>query len=224
MEVREATASPKMVGVTAGDGDPALAAEAIGERWRGVMLRSYDRLAAKVISVTGSAPGATAGEHGTEWGTVIHAILEAAMRDSDADLHNLAFGSLQQEGLDPRRADEAVAVVRSVMASDIWKRAQASDRRLAEVPFQTLLPARSPQGGGVPTVVRGVIDLAFRELGGWVIVDYKTDACPKNHIPALVEHYRGQVETYADAWREMTGESVLEKGLYFTHAGLYSRV
>lgn len=146
------------------------------------------------------------------------------MRDPRAELRDLAYASLQHEGLDPVRADEAVAVVRSVTASEIWKRAQASDRRLAEVPFQTLMPAGSPEGGGVPTILRGVIDLAFHEAKGWVIVDYKTDARSKSHVPALVEHYRGQVELYAETWHEMTGESVAEKGLYFTHPGAYSRV
>jgi ATP-dependent exoDNAse (exonuclease V) beta subunit len=57
-----------------------------------------------------------------------------------------------------------------------------------------------------------------------VIVDYKTDARPKSHVPALVHHYRGQVGTYADAWQKMTGEGVAEKGLYFTHPCVYSRV
>jgi ATP-dependent exoDNAse (exonuclease V) beta subunit len=154
----------------------------------------------------------------------IHALLEAAMRDPGADLRDLAYASLQHEGLDPARADEAIAVVRSVTASQVWKRAQESDRRLMEVPFQTLMSVGSPEAGSVPTVLRGVIDLAFHEPKGWVIVDYKTDVRPVSHVPALVDHYRGQVETYAKAWREMTGESVAEKGLYFTYAGAYARV
>jgi len=146
------------------------------------------------------------------------------MRDSNADLQDLAYASLQHEGLDPARADEAIAVVRSVTASQVWKRAQASDRRLMEVPFQTLMLAGSPESCSMPTVLRGVIDLAFHEPKGWVIVDYKTDSRPMSHVPALVDHYRGQVETYAKAWREMTGESVVEKGLYFTHADVYAPV
>jgi ATP-dependent exoDNAse (exonuclease V) beta subunit len=109
-------------------------------------------------------------------------------------------------------------------ASDIWKRAQASDHRLMEVPFEMLIPIDPNDGKAVPTLLRGVIDLAFHEPKGWVIVDYKTDARPKSYVPALVDHYRGQVETYADAWRRMTGESVVEKGLYFTHVGIYSTV
>ena len=106
-------------------------------------------------------------------------------------------------------------------ASEIWKRAQASDRRLAEVPFQTLMAADQ---GDRADVLRGVIDLAFHEPKGWVIVDYKTDARPMSHVPALVDHYRGQVELYAKTWQEMTGESVAEKGLYFTHMDVYCRL
>ena len=146
------------------------------------------------------------------------------MRDPDADLHDLAYASLQHEGLDPVRTDEAIAVVRSVMGSEIWKRAQASDRRLMEVPFQTLMTVDPAETSSVPTVLRGVIDLAFHEPNGWVIVDYKTDARTVSHVPTLVDHYRGQVETYAKAWRDMTGENVSEKGLYFTHLGAYSRL
>ena len=194
----------------------------IAERWQETLAKSYALVAAKAISVSGSVPGATAGEHGTEWGTVIHSLLEAAMRDSGADLHDLAYASLLEEGLDPGRADEAIAVVRSVMDSEIWKRAQASSRRLMEVPFQTLMPSEPAEDNCLPTILRGVIDLAFQEPNGWVIVDYKTDARPQSQLPSLVEHYRGQVELYAKTWHEMTGEGVAEKGLYFTHAGVYS--
>jgi ATP-dependent exoDNAse (exonuclease V) beta subunit len=224
MAVPKVTAPPKTKGIVVGDGDPAEASVVIGERWRGTLVRSYDLVAAKAISVSGLAPGATTGEHGTEWGTVVHSLLEAAMRDPGADLRDLAYAGLQHEGLDPTRADEAIAVVRSVTASQVWKRAQAGDRRLMEVPFQTLMLAGSPESSSMRTVLRGVIDLAFHEPKGWVIVDYKTDARPMGHVPALVDHYRGQVETYAKAWREMTGESVVEKGLYFTHADVYASV
>ena len=210
--------------VIIGDGEPAEATKAVGDRWKKTVERSYILAAAKAISVSGSVKGPTTGEHGTEWGTVIHAILEAAMRDSHANFHDLAYASLQHEGLDPALADEVIAVVQSVMNSEIWKRAQASDHRLIEVPFQLLMPTDSADVNALPTLLRGVIDLAFHEPKGWVIVDYKTDARPMSHVPSLVEHYRGQVETYADAWRSMTGESVAEKGLYFTHVGAYSTV
>ena len=222
--VPKVAALPKKPGIAVADEQPGQATAVISERWQKTLAPSYALAAAKAISVSGPPPTATAGEHGTEWGTVIHFLLEAAMRDSSADLHHLAYASLQQEGLDPVFVDQAIAVVRSVMDSEIWKRAQASNHRLAEVPFLTLMPVDAADSSGVPRILRGVIDLAFHEPNGWVIVDYKTDARSQSHVPALVDHYRGQVELYAKAWREMTGEIVAERGLYFTHAGAYARL
>ena len=71
-------------------------------------------------------------------------------------------------------------------------------------------------------VVRGVIDLVFRQDGGgWVIVDYKTDDHSAEAIDGLVEKYAGQVRMYADAWTELAGEPVSETGLFFVRTGQY---
>jgi ATP-dependent exoDNAse (exonuclease V) beta subunit len=112
-----------------------------------------------------------------------------------------------------------VATVISVMRSEVWQRAQASPRRLVEVPFQTLLPADG--AGAKPTILRGVIDLVFLEAGAWVIIDYKTDDRPGEPIAELAAHYLPQLRAYADAWELTTGEHVRELGLYFTTSGRY---
>ena len=125
--------------------------------------------------------------------------------------------------MDPSLSEHALATVQAVMKSDIWWRAQASPHRLVEVPFQMSLPPDPAIPESVPTIVRGVVDLVFREGNGWVIVDYKTDARPESELPQLIERYRGQVETYANFWKTATGQPVAEIGLYFTCAGLYVR-
>lgn len=217
-EFVETTAEPER---TITDDEPVAAAERISESLDNAQEPSYAAAAAKAISVTSSRPMPTAGEHGTEWGTVIHLLLEAAARHAKPDLLGLARASLEQQNLDPALAEKAVETVQAVMNSDIWKRAQASPCRLVEVPFQTLLLTAPEDPDAVPTILRGVIDLVFREDAGWVVVDYKTDARSQNEVSLLVEHYRGQVQTYADVWQEATGESVVEKGLYFTHPEVY---
>ncbi len=204
--------------------EPAAAAERISASWSKTQKPSYAAAAAKAISVTASRPMPSAGEHGTEWGTVVHLLLEAAAQQPETDLLGLARASLEQQGLDPALAEKAVETVRAVMGSDIWIRAQASPCRLVEVPFQTLMPTDPNDANSVPTILRGVIDLVFREDQGWVVVDYKTDTRPKEDLGGLVEHYRGQVETYAQTWQETTGEPVAEKGLYLTHPGLYVEI
>jgi ATP-dependent helicase/nuclease subunit A len=71
----------------------------------------------------------------------------------------------------------------------------------------------------VPAFLEGVIDLAFREAGGWVIADYKTDVGTDPEFPERERAYRRQVELYADAWGRLTGERVKERVLYFTSQG-----
>jgi ATP-dependent helicase/nuclease subunit A len=189
-----------------------------------VLQPTFALAAAKAISVTPTKLPPSSGEHGTEWGSVVHSLLEIAMRHPAADLRRLAEALLLEQSLDPALADQAVETVRAVSASEIWRRAQSSSIRLAEVPFQILQEVEPGVASALPTILRGVIDLVFREREGWVVVDYKTDARPPHEMAALVEHYRGQVQTYARIWERVTGERVIEAGLYFTHRGEYIRL
>jgi ATP-dependent helicase/nuclease subunit A len=77
----------------------------------------------------------------------------------------------------------------------------------------------STSGVDVPLVLEGVVDLAFRERGGWVIADYKTDVGSDAGFAARAEDYRRQVELYARAWTSLTGEPVKERVLFYTAQG-----
>lgn len=158
-----------------------------------------------------TTPSRREGEHGVEWGTVIHQLLELALISPGADLQGVAQTALSEQGLDPGLAAEAEALVRSVTRSDLWKRALNSLERYVEVPFQMLAAADGP----VPTLLRGQIDLVFREEDGWVVVDYKTDQAVAGEPAASADYYAGQVRLYAQAWERCTGEQVKEAALYF---------
>jgi ATP-dependent helicase/nuclease subunit A len=215
----------KEIVVTAAD--VASAIGNVANRWDQSAMPSYATAAAKELSLAPSRVHfhATTGEHGTEWGTVIHLLLETAVIRPDADLHQLARLALVEEGLDASEADHAVEMVKKVIRSNILRRARSASQHLVEVPFQKLVPAGAARAAsGLPTVVRGVIDLAFREATGWVIVDYKTDRIATGQLPAAIDRYRAQVGTYADAWGEMLGHPVHECGLYFTHVDSYVRL
>ena len=89
------------------------------------------------------------------------------------------------------------------------------------MPIQTL----AREHDEVPeTIVRGVIDLVFREDAGWVIVDYKTDDTQLRSVHDLIEHYTPQVRAYAAAWQQLTDEPVAEAGLLFVYGDSYVRV
>ncbi|MBI5248830.1 MAG: UvrD-helicase domain-containing protein [Desulfomonile tiedjei] len=192
------------------------ALESIPNLWGTITAPTYDVASAKMISSTGALARSSGGEHGTEWGSAIHRVLQATLVNPTADLSGLAVSALAEQGLEMDLAHDAVDTVRSVMASEIWKRALEARRKYVEIPFQRLIETDSAD-----IILRGVIDLVFLEEAGWVIVDYKTDRF-SGPLDELVEKYKPQVLTYTRAWAEMTGEPVIESGLYFTFTGRYS--
>lgn len=62
------------------------------------------------------------------------------------------------------------------------------------------------------TLLQGVIDCAFLEDGGWILVDYKTDRIVDED--AFCQRYAWQVEWYARALERITGLPVREAWLY----------
>ena len=159
-------------------------------------------------------------EKGVLWGAVVHELLELGTRIDGVDLLPAASALLEENGLDARFAPDAFALVQAVMRSTLWKRAAESQVRLAEVPFCVLL-----EESAKPTLLRGKIDLAFREKDGWVIVDYKTDRPTEALSSAeLAEKYAPQVHLYARAWEKCTGEEVAETGIFLVTTGEYARV
>ena len=156
---------------------------------------------------------------GTEWGIIVHSALEVAARGADAHKLEIACRGLlldHERPLDlrgePAELPELLDVVRGMINSEIWKRAMRSGSALVEVPF-----AAVDSNPDMPGVVDGVIDLAFREKDGWVIVDYKTDVITDpDEWRQRTEVYRRQVHLYADYWEQLTGEPVFERVLVFT--------
>jgi len=188
----------------------------IAAAWSKVLEPGYRIVQARQAALESGAGLAAEGEHGTEWGRAIHHLLRAKMQNPSADLRNMARWILSEEELARELETQALELVDSVTGSEIWRRAASSEKCLVEVPFQVL---NETEGG--PEIMRGVIDLAFRESGAWVIVDYKTDESAKTSLERLVSHYAPQVELYAEAWSKAVGEQVKEKGLYFTAVNQY---
>jgi ATP-dependent helicase/nuclease subunit A len=223
--------APATASVTVSAADVAAAEAGIAARWRRATAATFAVRGAKELAVSAAElqRRPTAGEHGTEWGTVIHFLLEAALREPGRDLAAPARAALEAQGLPGARVAEALALVAAVRSSAIWQRASAAERLLVEVPFaiclqpgDPLLPASGGAAGGVPLLVRGVVDLVFREAGGWVIVDWKTDAArTPDALAERARHYAPQVRLYADIWTRITGEQVVERGLFFTAANHY---
>lgn len=215
---------PATAGIRSSQAQQEDAVAAVAARWDRSAAATYNLHAAKKLAITLAQVHFhhPSNDLGMQWGTLVHMLLEAAMRTGGADLRPLALQVAAEEGLPPKLADEALEAVRSVMSSELWRRARASSHCLVEVPFTTLLPQQIQHADqALPALAGGVIDLVFEESAGWVIVDYKTDRVTEQDLPNELAHYGPQVQLYADVWVRATGKPVVERGLYFTALGRY---
>lgn len=112
----------------------------------------------------------------------------------------------------PETIQRRSATSRERRQLDLFGGARESGEPTEEVPEAPVEPA-------TPSVLEGVIDLAFREGDGWVIADYKTDVGTDPDFGRRLISYRRQVDLYADAWSRLTGEPVKERILFFTSQG-----
>ena len=162
------------------------------------------------------------GPRGYEWGSVVHATLAAAARGMTGDeLAALGRDLLRehQRPLDdhgqPRELRELLDLTEQVRRSEVWRRSEAADFRHAEVPIATVLSRDPASETPAETVLEGVIDLVFRERGGWVVVDYKTDPGDDPEFPSRARRYLAQVRRYGEAWAEIVGEPVTETLVFY---------
>ena len=196
------------------DGDPSV----YTGKWTALKAKTWDKeFPSRLAARTSGVQGTPSGEHGTEWGTVIHKLLEAAGDKATAGdpgtLKNLAVSFLLDAELSAEHADEAVRTVQSVTASDIWAKAGSAKQVLREVPY-TRLKKVKPRG---PVLESGVMDLVFEEDDGWVIVDYKTGGKD-------LEKYRLQLEAYREAWEAFGQGNVKEVGVLWVDSNSYEEL
>jgi ATP-dependent helicase/nuclease subunit A len=126
--------------------------------------------------------GTRRGDAGVAWGTLVHGLLEHAMRHATAtrgDLERLARWLTMEQPELRAVIPEALDLVEAVKQAPFWDEARAGGEVHAEVPFAVRVEAGTSVPG-VPavetqTVLRGVIDLVYRAADGWRILDYKTD-------------------------------------------------
>ncbi len=142
---------------------------------------------------------------GLAWGTLVHGLLEHAMRHRHAtpdDLRRLAqWLTVEEPRLRPM-IDQAVDVALAVVSSGELASARASAECHEEVPF-----AVRDASGIVPRVVTGAIDLVHRRTATeWQLIDYKTDV--GLDAAAAAAKYAAQVKSYTDAWRRLASADV----------------
>jgi ATP-dependent exoDNAse (exonuclease V) beta subunit len=132
---------------------------------------------------------------GRAWGTLIHGLLEHAMRhpqSTAADLRRLAMWLTVEEPQLRGVIDEAIQTVQRVARAEFWAEAQAGEH-YEEAPFAV---------AELGALTSGVIDLLFESAGRWQVRDYKTD------IALDLTSYSRQLGTYCAALRRIGVETI----------------
>jgi ATP-dependent helicase/nuclease subunit A len=196
--------------------EPSWAVTSVTGERAGLAPKEQAKGATGDSTATGDATGQRA-DAGVAWGSFIHGLLEHAMRHEDAaraDLERLArWLTVEAPELRPF-IGEALDLVEAAAKAPFWQDARAGAEVHVEVPFAVRVAATGPvaTAASVPTVLRGVIDLAYRTGDGWRILDYKTDREGGNE-QVMLARYEPQLGQYRSAWERAAGTPVALSGL-----------
>jgi ATP-dependent exoDNAse (exonuclease V) beta subunit len=135
---------------------------------------------------------------GPRFGSLVHALLadvplaehDTALLTSLAAAHGRILGATREE------VDAACLVAKQILGHPVLedaRRAAARGQCYRETPVTLRLDSGQ--------MVEGYVDLAFRDDGGYVVVDFKTD----QELEGATDRYERQVSLYADAIARATG-------------------
>jgi ATP-dependent exoDNAse (exonuclease V) beta subunit len=140
------------------------------------------------------------GRYGTAVGRAVHGVLQAVDLATGDGIAALAGAQAAAEGV-PGRQALVEALARSALGS-------AAVMAAAAVPNWRELYVAAPVGD---VLIEGYIDLLYRDRGGLVVVDHKTDhLASEADTDAKVARYRLQGAAYARALELVLGEPVAE--------------
>ena len=147
---------------------------------------------------------------GRDFGSLVHRILEWVPLDEPERARGMAEALAPAFGLDAGAAERAAAAAERALALPVMQRARRAARLWRE------LPLWFPEGA---ELLEGVIDLAFEEDGGLVIVDYKTDGIAAEQALAQAAHHAAQLQLYGRGLAQAMGLPVRERLVLFTALG-----
>ncbi len=161
---------------------------------------------------------------GANYGTIWHQAMAGldftkmkSQEDIESGLESMVqSGRMRREDLGVIRVSKLQQFFDSNLGKEMCQ-AAAEGRLYREQPFVIGVPAKDvlPDTEDESTVlVQGIIDGFYETDAGIVLMDYKTDRVEPGKEEVLVERYGKQMELYAKALENITGQSVLRRVLY----------
>ena len=148
-------------------------------------------------------------------GTVVHRYMEKLVESRDLIVTEEAIEEILREFSTPVNAEyeekmrEILTKVADMIHTGGYKQADGADSDIlgilmsanevyCEAPFGYMVTE-----DGKDLVTNGIMDVVYRDGAGWHIVDYKTNL----EDEGLDKKYKGQLDAYVHAFREITGQT-----------------
>ncbi len=160
-----------------------------------------------------------------EKGLALHSFLQFAELqglEDEAAVRAEAVRLVEQRFITPAQSEALDAKqVLAFTQSELFRRMSDPGRLKRELRYTLLVPARELYARELPpeetVLLQGVIDCAYEEEDGYILVDYKTDRTTDGD--GLVRKYEPQLTLYARALLEMTGKPVKERYIFSFYLG-----
>ena len=163
---------------------------------------------------------------GAALGTAVHLALYHLRRPDFTDEHALTerLDALVNQGIltPAQRAAIGCEPLLQFGQSDVAQRMLCAHRVLREQPFTVQIPARWTEPAADPhamVLLQGIIDCAFYEQDGWVLLDYKTNRMPAGGLQELADLYQIQIDVYRYALEQITKAPVHQAWLCLVNLG-----
>jgi ATP-dependent helicase/nuclease subunit A len=155
--------------------------------------------------------------YGAAFGTAVHQLFEYAITrrgaiESPDQVGDVVDAVLTQLEVLNRR-EEVEHMLNSFLESTLWDTLQNADRVHTEYPIAHVANRDHP------ILTDGTIDLLYRTNDGWHLIDFKTARASGLDRAAALDHYRPQLEAYAEAWERATGNRLVDTALWFAESG-----
>ena len=167
---------------------------------------------------------------GKTYGSAIHAVMQYICYENcvnaetvDAEINRLVeqrFITAEAAAMADRRR------IAAFFDTGIGRKLRSGTNYVREFKFSILDDANRYGEGleGEQVLLQGVVDCAMIEEDGITVLDFKTDYVTEETLPDLVDRYRIQVQTYADALARIYRKNVKAAYLYFFRLNRFEKV
>lgn len=166
-------------------------------------------------------PGSAGAKDGKSHGTATHTVLQYLSFDRCNDIEEIQeeLDRLVREQRITREQADMVdcGKIAALFATPIGRKLQQSQNVLREYKFSVLEDAAKfyPDAKGEQILFQGVVDCAIMDDDGITVLDFKTDYVTEETLEMVMQKYRSQVVSYADALSRIYKIPVKSAMLYF---------